>query len=52
MRPKGIFLPISDKLNSEFHAEIERRLGRPLRRGDIQRAGEEAISLWLKADLF
>lgn len=49
MRSKGLFFPISDNLNDAFHAEIEKRLGRPLRRGDIQRAGEEAISLWLKS---
>jgi hypothetical protein len=47
MRSKGLFLPISDDLNEAFHAEIEKRLGRPLRRGDIQNAGEDAIKLWL-----
>lgn len=45
---KGIFLPISDELNAAFHAEIERRKGRTLRRGDLRDAGEEAIRLWME----
>lgn len=47
MSTKGIFLPISDELNAAFHAEIERRNGRKLLRGDLRDAGEEAIRLWM-----
>lgn len=47
MRSKGLFLGISDELNQEFHAELKRRLGRELRRGDVTNAGEEAIKAWI-----
>jgi len=47
--PKGLFLDIPDDLNASFHAEIERRKGRKLRRGDVASAGEEAIKAWLKS---
>jgi hypothetical protein len=47
--PKGLFLDISDELNTAFHAEIEHRKGRKLRRGDVASAGEEAIKLWLSS---
>ncbi len=47
MSAKGIFLPISDELNAAFHAEIERRKGRKLLRGDLRDAGEEAIRMWI-----
>jgi hypothetical protein len=47
MSPKGIFLPISDELNAAFHAEIEKRKGRKLLRGDLRDAGEEAIKSWV-----
>jgi hypothetical protein len=50
MSAKGIFLPISDELNAAFHAEIERRNGRKLLRGDLRDAGEEAIQLWMAAE--
>ena len=48
MSAKGIFLPISDELNAAFHAEIERRKGRKLLRGDLRDAGEAAIRLWME----
>jgi hypothetical protein len=47
MSRKGLFLPISDELNAAFHAEIERRKGRKLLRGDLRDAGEEAIRIWI-----
>lgn len=47
MRSKGLFLQISDELNAAFHAEVERRFGRALRKGDITNAGEEAIKAWM-----
>jgi len=45
--PRGVFFGIDDELNRQFHEEVARRLGRPLRRGDILQAGEEAILIWL-----
>ena len=45
--PKGIFFAVSDELNTAFHEALKKRLGRPLRRGDVTNAGEEAIKAWL-----
>jgi len=47
MRPKGLYLFISDELNAEFRTAIEKKLGRPTRRGDILNAGEAALRDWI-----
>ncbi|MGP8125041.1 MAG: hypothetical protein ACLQEQ_04125 [Nitrososphaerales archaeon] len=39
-------LTISEDLEKRFRAEVFKRYG--LRKGDIQRAVEEAIEVWLK----
>ena len=41
-----INLTISEDLEKRFRAEVFKRLG--LRKGDIQRAVEEAIELWIR----
>jgi hypothetical protein len=46
-RPTGLFLAVDEDLRQKFYAEIERRNGRPMRRGDVLRAGEEAIKNWI-----
>lgn len=48
---KGIFFSISDELNAKFHAEIERRLGRKIKRGDLTAIGNEMIENWIGASL-
>jgi len=45
--PKGLFFAVSDELNAAFHDELKKRLGRPLRRGDVTNAGEDAIKVWM-----
>lgn len=47
--PRGLFIALPDDLNYDFHEEIERRLGRPIQRGDVTKAGIEAIKLWLSS---
>jgi len=46
MPAKGIFFSISDEENALFHAVLERRLGRKIKRGDLTAAGSEALKLW------
>jgi hypothetical protein len=47
MRPTGLFFAVNEDLRQAFYAEIERRNARPMRRGDVLHAGEEAIKAWL-----
>lgn len=42
-----INLTISEDLEKRFRAEVFKRYG--LRKGDIQRAVEEAIELWIRS---
>lgn len=46
--PKGLFFAVPDDLNTAFHEELKTRLGRPLRRGDVTNAGEDAIKAWME----
>jgi len=39
-------LVISDKLDEKFRSEVAKRLG--MRKGNLTKAIEEAIDLWLK----
>lgn len=48
MPAKGIFFSISDEENAIFHAALERRLGRKIKRGDLTVAGLEALHLWIE----
>lgn len=48
MASKGIFFSISDELNHEFHRVLEKRLRRKIKRGDLTKAGAEALELWMK----
>lgn len=48
MPGKGIFFSISDEENAAFHAALERYLGRKIKRGDLTKAGSEALKLWIK----
>lgn len=45
----GICFEIPKDLNHTFHNELEHRLGRTLRNGDIKRIGPEIIKLWLSS---
>ena len=47
MRPTGLFFAVDEELRQKFYAEITRRNGRAIRRGDVHRAGEEALKLWI-----
>jgi hypothetical protein len=47
MPGKGIFFSISDEENAAFHIAIEHYLGRKIKRGDLTRAGSEAMQLWI-----
>jgi hypothetical protein len=44
----GIFFCISDEQNVAFHVALERRLGRKVKRGDLTKAGSEALRLWME----
>lgn len=48
MPGKGIFFSISDELNKEFHLVLEKRLKRKIKRGDLTKAGAEALELWMR----
>ena len=48
MPAKGIFFSISDEDNALFHAALERRLKRKIKRGDLTKAGSEALKLWME----
>jgi hypothetical protein len=47
MPVKGIFFSISDELNRDFHRVLEKRLGRKIKRGDLTKAGSDALKLWM-----
>ena len=47
MRPTGLFFAVDEALRQRFYVEIEKRNGRKIRRGDVLRAGEEAIKTWI-----
>jgi hypothetical protein len=47
MRPTGLFFAVNEEVRQQFYAEIQKRNGRNLRRGDVLNAGEEAIKAWL-----
>lgn len=45
---KGVFFAISDEENAAFHLALERRLKRKIKRGDLTKAGSEALQLWME----
>jgi len=49
MPGKGIFFSISDELNEEFHLILEKRMGRKIKRGDLTKAGADALKMWMSA---
>jgi hypothetical protein len=42
-----INLVIDDELDEQFRSEVAKRLG--MRKGNIQKAGEEAIRMWIES---